>query len=234
VKLLAAILITLALIPSLFSGDEKLANFVYDACTMPMVPIILFYLFSKIPSDQLVNRGIASSLVVIFSAKFFSYLSVMLSVELGFIVYIIAAATSYSTLAMVCLWKDEKSDIIDSNGTYFVFKRPRNFFDFIITLFRAPVTSFSIVQNDRWYRFSRRHSGLYSENVGHADISDYIFKRVPDIERDDLEDLVGEKWTIKGNNCITAFKHVLLVVGVELKRFDFIPAVFAYRFFKNK
>lgn len=233
-KSLAVILIVLALIPSLFSGDEKFANFAYDVCTMPMVPIVLFYLFNTINKSDIINRGIVASLTVVFAAKFITYLSIMVSVDLGFAIYIVAGVLSYLTLAMTCAWKDEQSDIIEEFGTYFVFKRPRNFLEFIVTLFKSPVTSFSIVKDSKWYKFSTQYEGLYISDLVYADLSDYIFKRVPDVDEDLLKGVVGSKWKIKSNNCITVFKHVLLIVGIELKYFDFIPSVFAYRFFKNK
>ena len=234
-KLLAFILLSLTLIPSLFeSGDNNLANFAYDLCTIAMMPVVLFYLFNAINKTEFLNRGIIASLIVIFSAKFITYLSLMISVNLGFIIYIVAGSLSYLTLAMVCTWKDEKSDNIKPDGTYFVFKRPKNFIDFIISLFKLPISSFSIVQNDKWYKFSRAYKGLYVSDISGIDLNEYIFKRAPDIDSDILKALIGTHWKIISSNCITAFQPVLYIMGIKLKYFDFIPSVFAYKFFKQK
>lgn len=234
-KLLTVILLSLSFIPSLFNySDDAIANFVYDLCGIAMMPIVLFYLFHEIDKTDFINRGVIASLIVIFSAKFFSYLSVMLSIELGFIAYIISASLSYLTLVMVCTWKNEASDKIEPDGTYFAFKRPKNFLDFIISLFRLPISSFSIVQNDKWYKFSRTYKGLYVSDISGIDLNQYIFKRAPDIDNDILKALVGTQWKLKSSNCITAFQPVLSIMGIKLKCFDFIPSVFAYRFFKQK
>ena len=201
---------------------------------MAAMPIVLFGLFSQIDKAKVFNRGIVASLTIVFSAKFFSYLSVMLSVELGFIIYFIMAFFSYLTLAMTLTWTDEASDNIEPDGTYFVFKRPKNFLDFIISLFKLPISSFSIVQNDKWYKFSRAYKGLYVSDISGIDLNEYIFKRAPDIDSDILKALIGTQWKLKGNNCITAFQPVLSIMGIKLNYFDCIPSVFAYRFFKQK
>lgn len=233
-KLLTVILFTLGYIPLLFEGgDNNLANFAYDACTIPMVPIVLIYLFNQIDKTKILDRGLIAVLIIAFSAKFINYLSFMLSAELGFIIYLITMFFSYLTLAMVCTWKDEKSDNIEPDGTYFVFKRPKNFLDFVVSLFRLPISSFAIIQNDKWYKFSRENKGLYISDISGIDINEYIFKRAPDIDSDILKTLIGTQWKIKSSNCITAFQPVLSIMGIKLKYFDFIPSVFAYRFFKQ-
>lgn len=234
-KILAAILLSLALIPSLFEGgDSNIANFVYDACTIPMVPIVLFCLFHQIDKTKFKERGVIAGLTVIFTVKFLCYLSYMLSVNLGVVVFITTMLISYLGLTMTLTWKDENSDKVESDGTYFAFKRPKNFLDFIISIFRMPVSSFSIIQNEQWYKFSRSYEGLYTSHISAIDLNYYVIKRVADVDADILKSLVGKPWKIKSSNCITAFQPVLSILGIKLKYFDFIPAVFAYKFFKSK
>lgn len=232
--ILAIILLSLGYMPMLLEGSgDNIANFAYDACTMPMVPIVLFYLFHEIDKSQFKKRGIIAALTIIFSWKFFSYLAYMLSAPVGAAIFILAMLFSYLALAMTLAWKDEKSDNIEPDGTYLVFKRPKNFIDFIISLFRLPISSFSIVQNDKWYKFSRAYKGLYVSDISGIDLNEYIFKRAPDVDSDILKAVIGTKWKITSSNCITAFQPVLSIMGIKLKYFDFIPSVFAYRFFKQ-
>lgn len=234
-KLLTAMLFILGCVPLLFdNGSNNLANFAYDVCTILMMPIVLVYLFNQIDKTKILDRGLIAVLIVAFSAKFINYLSFMLSAELGFIIYFITIFLSYLTLAMTFTWKDEASDKIEPDGTYFVFQRPKSFLDFILTIFRLPISSFSIVQNDKWYKFSRAYKGLYVSDISGIDLNQYIFKRAPDFDEDILKALIGTQWKIKSSNCITAFQPILSIVGIKLKCFDFIPSVFAYRFFKQK
>ena len=125
-------------------------------------------------------------------------------------------------------------DNIAESGTYFAFKRPIGFLGFIITLFRLPVESFSIVQDSKWYKFSRAYKGLYTSHISAADLNQYVFESVPSVDGDILKALVGTPWKIKSSNCITVFRPVLLSMGIRLKSFDFIPAIFAYKFFTGK
>lgn len=215
------------------SADDNLANFAYNICTIPMVPIVLFYLFHRIDKTQFKERGIVAILIIIFTAKLLNYLAYMLSAPFGLVVFMLTMFITYLSISMAWTWKAEVSDKIEKHGTYFVFKRPKSMLDFVITFFRSPVSSFSIVQDEKWYKFSRAYSGLYASDMKSIDLNCYILKRVRDIDNDILKSLVGTRWRMISNNCITAFQPVLYIVGIKLKYFDFIPAIFAHKFFSK-
>lgn len=233
-KYLAMILLALSSTPLLFEGQgEQIANFAYDACNMLIIPIILIALFKTLPRYKILERGIVVALVIGFSAKFVNYISYMLAIDLAPFLYIGSTCLCLYLLKQACICEDSTNTTISSGKTYFVFKKPKGFIDFLITLFKVPVSSFSIAKGDNWYRFSKSFDGLYTCDTAGIDLNNYVLLPVKNIKDNMLKDLVGTKWSLVRNNCVTAFKPAFASIGIELGKFDFIPSIFAYKFFKK-
>lgn len=231
---LAVILAALGIVPSLLVGQgEQLANFAYDLCNMLMLPTILYALFLVLDKTKVLERGVVVALFVGFSFKVVNYLSYMLSIDLAPVVYVLSTGLALYFLKQAVICEDIPDTKIEEHKTYFVFKKPKSLLDFLVTFFKYPVGSFSIVNNYKWYKYSKSYEGLYTSDISAMDLNIYKLVPVKDVDEDILKALVGTKWSLVKSNCITVFKPVFLSLGIKLNKLDFIPSIFAYKFFKN-
>ena len=93
----------------------------------------------------------------------------------------------------------------ESNKTYIVFKKPKNFFDYIHSFVFRPVSSVSVMCNGWWYGYTLGypyHCEMY-DYESHDDILIEISYLTESFVQDKLEPLIGSRWSPLNNCCHT-------------------------------
>lgn len=228
-------IITISTIPLFFRNSGiQLANFSYDICSQIIFITSLSFIYTITSTYKIKERAVILLLIIGFANTLVNYVSYMFSFSFFYIHYIVFGCLFLKMLYNVLSWDNNPPIHIHENESYFVFKKPRNLFDFVISLFRSPVSSFSIISNNKWYKFSKGVAGLQSVNFCHIDRRKYHVIEIISLNQKLLKLLIGKKWSVKNCNCVTIFKELFLFHKIKLRTFDFIPSIFAYRYLKHE
>jgi hypothetical protein len=213
--------------------SDPIANFSYDVCQQLTMVILSTFIYFVTPVHRFKERGCAILVSLMFCLTLVNYISYMLSFPLFYAQYPLAIiAFIHLFYNYLINWRGFHGLKFRKDKSYFVFKKPVNFIDFFIALVRNPVSSFSIINNSQWYKYSKKKQKMHIIDTDNIDYNKYFLFEVKSIESKDLDALVGTPWGIRKSNCITAFKPIFEKAGIKLNFFDFIPSVFAYNFFK--
>lgn len=234
--LLLTITLLLNNIPMLFRGySDSVYNLVYDVGQYSLFTFLLAFIFSITPREKFKERGISIVLMLMFINLTMNTIYDKLDISFFYIQYPLGLLSFSYFIYTTINWKENiEINEIEKDKTYFVFKRPKRFLDFLITLFKVPVSSFSIVNKGEWYLYTKDVRGLYKIDADFLDHKYYNIVEVATIEKSILDGLLGRSWNLQKSNCVTVFVPAFTHMRIKLKRFDFIPAIFAYKFFKGK
>lgn len=221
--------------PFLDYSDEVI-NLVYDASQYSLFIFLFGFIFHITDKTNFKARAISLVLMFMFINLTLNTIYDKLDIALFYFQYPLGIALFSYLIYTTVKWNAEiKHTKIMPKKIYFVFKRPVSLLDYIVTMFKMPVSSFSIISNKHWYKFDRLSGHLCKHNVKDFDSMLYDLVEIGSVMYTlPLDNLVGIKWTIYKTNCITAFKPIFNMMNIKLGIFDFIPAVFAYKFFKGK
>ena len=106
-----------------------------------------------------------------------------------------------------------KTDKIEKDNVYLVFRYPNNLLGLIISIFwKYPVSTIFFYHNNIKYGFNRRDKKFIKETYKIKNISNYFFKKCNNKDKDkilkNLNSFLGTKWSIR-KNCLTFYKHIL-------------------------
>ena len=214
-------------------SSDHVVNLVFDVCQYLLFIFLFCFIFVTSPRKSFKLRGASLLLCFMYVNLTISTIYDKMDICLYYIQYPLGVFLFSYFLYTFLNWKDLPSERIINNKSYFVFKRPESFLDFIITIFRTPVSSFGIISDGKWYKFSRNVEGLFVADKVKLDNS-YYAVQVDKIDTVLLDSLVGIPWKMYKSNCITAFLPVFNSLGMELGKLDFIPSIFAYKFLKGR
>ena len=222
-------------IPLLFRDASVMAaNFSYDACQQLTMIILISFIFSMIPKNNFKARGLILLLALIFGNVLLNYISYMFSFPTFSVQYPLGILLFSYLIYTTLNWKEYPRLRIYKDKSYFVFKKPKNFMHFLITIFKSPVSSFSIINNNKWYIYTKKAKGLTLKNPRYLDQNKYFVIKVKKLDDEILSWLVGRQWSLLKSNCVTIFRPVFKDLEVKLGKLDFIPSVFAYKFLNGK
>ncbi len=216
------------------NSSDQVINFAYDASQYCLFIFLFGFIFTLIPRQDFKQRGISLVLALMFVNLLLNTAYDKLDLSLFYIQYPIGIGLFSYLIYSTLQWEVPKAIPLLKNKTYFIFKRPNGLLDFIVTMFQMPVSSFSIASDGRWYKFSRQLMRLHCVGLNTMNCDHYHAVEVGFIPMESLRSLCGIRWSLRESNCITGFKNIFKGMGIELGRFDFIPPVFAYKFFRGK
>ena len=132
-----------------------------------------------------------------------------------------------------------ESDPIIPHHVYILIHRPTSTWGVIKSLVGFPADSISIYADGQAWSFKRKSGTFSLYSAGPQLLSKNIAVDTgklltPELE-EMLDDLVGQS-RFPGTKCVYAIRHVLRKLGGELspRLFDYIPGVYALRFFRRK
>jgi len=233
ILLIVTLLINNIHIPFISSSD-KIFNFVYDVEQYCLFIFLFAFIYHITPRQNFKGRAISLVLMLMFINLTMNTIYDKLDIAFFYIQYPLGIVLFLYLIYTTVKWDAEHQPIeMAKDKSYFVFKKPKNFVDFLVTIFKSPVSSFSIVNNTLWYKFSKDSASLCCKCYESINQEYNIVVEVDRIDMRLIRRLRGTDWTLCKSNCITAFKPVFKAMNIKLGRFDFIPAVFAYKFFKG-
>lgn len=218
------------------NSSDYIFNFAYDAGQYCLFIFLFAFIFSIIPKENIKGRGISLVLMLMFINLLMNTIYDKLDIALFNIQYPLGIFLFLYLIHTTLKWDvKEKLVIIKPDKSYFVFKKPKNSLDFALTLFQLPTSSFSIISDNLWYKFSKNRPGLYTENllIFTPNQKFNLIIEVNKIDKELLETLRKTSWSLYKTNCITVFKSVFESMNIKLNRFDFIPSIFACKFFRG-
>jgi len=222
--------------PRLFIGSSDfVANLVWDISQYSLISFLCYFIFHITPKYDFKQRAIALILMLVHINLMINMIYDRFDVSIFYVQYPLGIGVFLYLIYTTLKWDIETKEIIIlQDKSYFVFKKPKSFTDFICTLFKTPVSSFSIVDNGMWYKFSRNVIGLYTKPSEYIDKDYNVIVEVPKIDSKLINSLLGLNWKLRDCNCVTVFKSIFNSMDIKLGKFDFIPSIFAYKFLRGK